>query len=141
MTVLPNSADIFTAVSAVWAENMRVLTKSPKIKADFTGRIEIIDIDCGVPTMFGPQAITSNGRQLFLSYYAKRDLSTVYNADMTLDKMLDFSACLGFECVPDKKDIFMRLLVTDENKSAPKLQAFRIDFFKYTNGKMVNITK
>ena len=60
---------------------------------------------------------------------------------MTLDKVLDFSACLGFECVPDKKDIFMRLLVTDENKSAPKLQAFRIDFFKYTNGKMVNITK
>ena len=115
--------------------------KIAKIKADFTGKIEIIDIDCGVPTMFGPQAITSNGRQLFLSYYAKRDLSTVYNADMTLDKVLDFSACLGFESVPGRKDVFMRLLVTEEYKAAPKLQAFRIDFFRYENGKMVNITK
>ena len=115
--------------------------KIAKIKADFSGKPEIFDIDCNVPTMFGPQAICSNGKQLFLSYYAKCDLSTVYNADLTLDKVLDFSACLGFEPVPGKTDVFMRLLVTEENRSAPKLQAFQIDFFRYTNGKMVNITK
>ncbi len=117
------------------------VNKVAKIPVKFDKKPEIFDVDCGHETMYGPQAICSDGKQIFMSYYARYDLSSVHNKDMSLAGVLDFSACLGFEPVPGKESVFMRLIVTKENKTAPRLQAFRIDFFKYENGKMVNITK
>lgn len=117
-----------------------------RIAADFSGKPEKFDTDHGYETISGAQNICTDGKLIYMSYYVKRTTPAVgiFTSDMKLVGTVDFPARTGFETVvfPEApgKVYFARLVSLYDRKKSEK-PAFRIDFYRFVDGKMVNVTK
>lgn len=119
--------------------------KLARLAADFSGKIEFIKIDHGYPTRFGTQAITTWGNQLFASFYGAStpwQMASFDRNGKTL-KVLKFNGNYGFEALPGNIGTmaprFLRLseAYNRKKKESPR---FRLDFYEYQNGGMVNLS-
>ena len=114
-----------------------------KMPVDFSGKPEIFNIDHGYRTHFGPQTITNDGKNIIVSFYCPEkegDAMAFFDSELKLVKTLKFEASMGFDVVPwlSKKDDLVFFRLREFGKGGAKKR--RIDFHKYQNGKMVNVT-
>ena len=115
------------------------------LKADFSGKINFVKIDHGYPTRFGTQAITVWKDHIFASFYgAKTPMqSAVFDRQGNTLKVLKFNANFGFEALPPRfKSAVPRFLRLSElyNRKKKESPRFRLDFYEYRDGVMVNIS-
>ena len=115
-----------------------------KMPADFSSKPEIFEIDHGYLTNFGPQTLTNDGKNIFMSFYSSQKgacHSAVFTPDLKLVNTLHFAASIGFDLFPglgdEKAPVFIKVLEFGPKKQKER----RIDFYKYENGQMVNITQ
>ena len=115
-----------------------------KMPVDFSGKPEIFNIDHGYMTHFGPQAAANDGKNIFISFYCSEEdacQTGVFTPDLKLVKALKFNASIGFDVVPwlSKKDdlVFFRLREVGPWGKKDRI----IDFFRYRNGQMVNVSR
>ncbi len=115
------------------------------LKADFSGKINFVKIDHGYPTRFGTQAITVWKDQIFASFYGDKTAmqSAVFDEQGKTLKVLKFSGNYGFEALPPRfkseNPRFLHLsgFYNRKKKEAPR---FRLDFYEYRDGQMVNLS-
>lgn len=114
-----------------------------KMPADFSGKPEIFPIDHGYMTNYGPQTMTNDGKNIFISFYSSQKnscRSAIFSSDLQLIKALDFEASMGFDVFPGigngKDPVFFKLCETNSKKTKSR----RLNFYKYKDGKMVNVT-
>ena len=118
-----------------------------RIRKDFSEKPEIFEINYGNPTHFGVQTMCSDGKYIYANFYGagrKPKCLVVLTPDMKVINTDTFSGSIGLDTVsvpeyPNEK-IFIatRAIYKYRKKEQPRL---RFDFFRYINGKMVNITK
>ena len=113
-----------------------------RLKADFSDELKIFEIDFGYPTHFGTQAISNDGKFLYMCFYGAGEHNfAVYTPDMQLRETSLFHGSVGFDhLIINGKSTFIRLkqLYKYKKKETPY---FMFDFFRYTGGKMKNITQ
>ncbi len=120
--------------------------KVGKLSADMSGKPEIFEIDHGYPTHFGAQTMTNDGKNIYVSFYAGSAKNTCHSAvftpELKLVAAVKFAASIGFDVLPGagsgEYPVFFKLCGLNRKKEKPLC---RFDFYKYADGKMINITQ
>lgn len=122
-------------------QKLHRINRVGRIKSDFSDEIKTFEIDYGYSTHFGPQTISNDGKNLFMCFYSPKVNFAVFNHEMKLLNCGNFNANVGFDHFIDKegKSTFIRVkpMYKTKKKESPY---FRLDFFRYIDGKMKNIT-
>lgn len=122
------------------------INRIAKIKKDFTGKLDIYDVDYGTPTHFGAQTMCNDGEHIYASFYsaAPKGMSlAVFSSDLKVVKTGLTAGSIGMdvEKVPEypKETILVktRAIYRYKQKEQPVL-AF--EFFKYKDGKLIRIS-
>ena len=115
-----------------------------KLPVDMSGKPEIFEIDHGYPTHYGVQTVTNDGKNIFVSFYGPKGTKStaIFSPDLKLVAALNFTASIGFDVFPgvgsSEDPVFFRICSINKRKEKPLC---RFEFYKYNNGKMVNVTK
>ena len=73
-----------------------------KIKKDFSGKIEIAEVDYGTPTHFGVQTMCNDGKYIYASFYNADPHGkpmAVLSSDLKVVETLKFSGSIGLDNV------------------------------------------
>ena len=117
-----------------------------KIKKDFSGKMEIIEVDYGNPTHFGAQTMCNDGKHIYASFYnadPKGKPMAVFSSDLKVVEIVKFSGAIGLDNVklPEYPEDVIFIKTNAVYKYRAKEQpVLRFDFYKYKDGKMIGIS-
>ena len=118
-----------------------------RIKKDFSGKLETFEIDYGTFTHFGAQTMCTDGKYIYMCFYragGKGMPMAVFTPDLKVVNTVMFYGSIGFDTVqlPEYPDVTTFIKTSAAYDIKQKEQPLlKFEFFKYSNGKMISITK